>query len=303
MIEIIIFSYNRAMQLNTLLKSIKRHWESHSYQISILYNCSDCNYAKGYEILKRKYPNVKFVRENKSLPNYKLKDFLSVFNLKRFIKYSYVRHPKSDFRDRLIEILSQAEAELVMFLTDDSQFITDVEIEPRALNKVSSDPYHTQYSLRLGQNINNPGKVERFAERQMTWSYNDPQNQRDWRYNFSVDAHIYDKKVILDLAKRILFTNPNSYESFTTIYCRKKGWLNKGIANMNPSILSFPINMVQEVQDNESLTVSTEALEKWLEEGYELDYPIPDCISTFQQYPKSLVLHGADGDELIETEQ
>lgn len=289
------------MQLNTLLKSINRHWRKHRYHISVLYNNSGDIYARGYDLLKHRYRQVDFIQETKEVPDYKLKELLSIFNLKRYLKYPYLRHPKSDFRSKLIRILRESEAEFVMFLTDDSQFITDAEIDSYALRLISADPYHIQYSLRLGRNINHPGKIESLNENQISWRFDEPTNHRDWRYNFSVDAHIYSRAVIFDLAQRVVFSNPNSYEAFTTIYCRKKGWLSKGIANAEPCILSFPINIVQDVQDNESLTVSTEDLEKWLDEGYELDYPKPELIDTFQHYPKSLILHGLDGEKLIET--
>ena len=290
------------MQLNTLLKSIQQHWQGHRFHVSVLYNCSSDIYANGYDLLKTRFPQVKFVQESNNISGHKLNELLLMFNLKRYIKYRYIRHPKSDFRTKLIGLLNQAEAEFVMFLTDDSQFIADVTIDSSVKDEILADPYNIQYSLRLGQNINYPGKINYVNKNLIAWNFNDPKNKRDWRYNFSVDAHIYSKKVIIDLAQRILFSNPNSYEAFTTIFCRKKGWLNRGVANIEPSILSFPINMVQDVQNNESLAVSIEQLEKWFEKGYELDYPKPERIEAFQYYPKFLILSSPSGDEQLKVE-
>ena len=48
--------------------------------------------------------------------------------------------------------------------------------------------------------------------------------------------------------------------------------------------------MVQNVELNAHLGVSVSMLEDYFLEGYELVYPIPKTIATFQQYPKTLNL-------------
>ncbi|MDE5635609.1 MAG: hypothetical protein K2I52_04810, partial [Muribaculaceae bacterium] len=153
----------------------------------------------------------------------------------------------------------------------------------------ASHPVDTQYSLRLGININNPINYIS-KEGYISWNFYDLENTHDWIYHFSVDAHIYDRKFILNLANDIIFSNPNSYEAFTRERIYRNGYQRHGYANIEPSILSFPINMVQMVQDNESLSVSTELLEKYFLEGYKLLYIIPENINTFQYYPDTLLL-------------
>ena len=286
-LDIVIFSFNRAMQLNTLIASVYEYFQ-YPFKITVLYNCTT-QHCKGYEILKNRYPQVNFAREEKESRGYSIKELSKLFNLKRYLKYKYIRAPKSDFRRKLISILSNSESQFVMFLTDDSVFIRPVRPNQLLLNRIADQPTDMQYSLRLGEDINSPknyGKESEF----MVWDYYDEANDRDWRYNFSVDAHIYDRKYILSLAQDIIFNNPNSYESFTKIRICQKWQQRCGVANLAPCILSFPINMVQTVQDNESLSVSTEQLEKYFIEGYSLRYRIPEKIDTFQYYPETLFL-------------
>ena len=55
MIQIIIFSFNRALQLDTLLRSLVMHWKSPDYCVDIIYNSSDDFFQNGYDILIGKY--------------------------------------------------------------------------------------------------------------------------------------------------------------------------------------------------------------------------------------------------------
>lgn len=286
-LDIVIFSFNRAMQLNTLIDSVYKFFQ-YSFKITVLYNCT-IQHSTGYEILKRRYSQVDFVKEEKETRGYTVKELTKLFNFKRFLKYKYLRNPKSDFRRKLISILSNSASPYVMFLTDDSVFTRPVKLNEMLLRRISDQPDNLQYSLRLGENINS---LKSYAKESdfMVWAFYDDNNLRDWRYNFSVDAHIYDRQYILSLAKDIIFNNPNSYESFTKIRICQKKQQQCGVANLNPCIISLPINMVQTVQDNESLSVSTEQLENYLIEGYTLSYLIPENIDTFQYYPDILYL-------------
>lgn len=286
-LDIVIFSFNRAMQLNTLIASVYEYFQ-YPFKITVLYNCT-ASHSKGYEILKNRYPQINFVKEEKESKGYVISELSKLFNLKRYLKYEYIRSPKSDFRRKLISILSESNSQFVMFLTDDSVFISPVKLNKMLLQRIAEQPENMQYSLRLGENINSPKNYAKESDF-MVWSFYDDENLRDWRYNFSVDAHIYDREYVLSLAKDIVFNNPNSYESFTKIRICQKKQQQCGVANLEPCILSFPINMVQTVQDNESLSVSTEQLEKYFVEGYSLRYRIPENIDTFQYYPDTLFL-------------
>lgn len=286
-LDIVIFSFNRAMQLNTLIDSVYKYFQ-YPFKMTVLYNCT-AQHSIGYEILKKRYPQVNFVKEEKESEGYSITELSKLFNIKRYFKYKYVRAPKSDFRRKLISILSNSTSHFVIFLTDDSVFIHPVKLNKLLLQRIADKPTDMQYSLRLGEQINSPKSYAKESDF-MVWAFYDDNNLRDWRYNFSVDAHIYDRKYILSLAKDIIFNNPNTYESFTKIRICQKGEQRYGVANLEPCILSFPINMVQNVQDNKALSVSTEQLEKYFIEGYSLSYHIPEKIDTFQYYPDILYL-------------
>ena len=61
MISALIFSKNRALQLDLLLNSIKKNFKQCS-EISVLYTTTD-KHKKSYEILQKEHGGIKFVEQ------------------------------------------------------------------------------------------------------------------------------------------------------------------------------------------------------------------------------------------------
>ena len=72
--QLIIFSKNRASQLNLLLDSIKLNAPTKFDKISVLYKADD-EYFKSYEILKEDYQFITFKEES----NFR-RDFINLIN-------------------------------------------------------------------------------------------------------------------------------------------------------------------------------------------------------------------------------
>lgn len=294
MLQIIVFSFNRAIQLDTLLTSFQKYWKIPSYQLDVIYNSSNENFQKGYELLinkMRNNKNIKFHKESPKFDGYTCKEiFGSLGNIKHYIKLPYIRKPKSNFRTLLIQLMKNNASKNIMFLTDDAMFIENVEITPEIINWIEEAPYERQFSLRLGKGMNNqPHNVQEFKN-YLDWNLKDMPHMTNWGYRFSVDAHIYNKQIILEFFKKYIFTNPNSLEGYIESKIKSKGYLYHGRSFMQAKLLSFPINMVQTVDNNESLGVDCSLLNTQYLNGYNLQYPLPDNINNFQVYPSTLLL-------------
>lgn len=292
MIQIVVFSFNRALQLDALLSSVQRHWSNMEYKLAVLYNTSDEQYQAGYEMLEKKYPQYRFIKEKKGKHYYAFNEYLSLFNLKKIIKYKHCRYQKSNFKQLLEEIIRQTTCEQVMFLTDDSVFIRNVEISNEILEWIEQMPEQNSFSLRLGCEINlPPNMLSKPVENIITWCYIEYKEYKNWGYPFSVDGHIYSRKLINSLLEKIIFNNPSTLEAHLYDYSMKRHLLKYGKAFSRTCMLSYPLNMVQTVADNESLGISTQTLNDYFLNGYSLNYPIPECITAFQQYPAKLFLY------------
>lgn len=300
MIEIIIFSFNRALQLDALLNSIQKSWITTEYKLTVLYNTSSSNFQKGYQILQQNYPQYTFIKETSGRKIFPIKNYLSLFNLKKIIKYKHCRYERSNFRDLLIKIITNTPCKQIMFLTDDSIFIRKIEINDELLEWINQDPNHNSFSLRLGQSVNTPQKQLPSPIRNIiSWNYSDYDKSNNWGYRFSVDGHIYNKQLIIKLINKIIFNNPSTLEAHLHNYTYIHNLLNKGKTGTEPYLLSYPINIVQTIVNNKSLGVSETLLNEYFLHGKHLIYPIPEHPTEFQQYPEHIVLEGtSDIEEL-----
>lgn len=292
MIQIIIFSFNRAIQLDTLLYSIKKYWKSPYYEIDVVYNCSSDSFQKGYDYLIQKYSAdrmISFHKEQKGECRYTWKELLNPYNLKRLYKYPYLRKPKTNFRSLTNTLMEKSDAREVMFMTDDSLFINPVCLSSSIFDWIEEEPTKRQFSLRISKGMDNQPSIGVSEDNGiLSWNMNDMKRMNNWGYQFSVDAHIYNKECILQLFKIYNFCNPNSLEGYICNIVRRKGWFNQAKSFATPHLLSFPINMVQDVEENESLGVSPEMMNNYYLSGHVLEYQMPKEIRTFQVYPEEI---------------
>lgn len=292
--QIIIFSYNRALQLEALLFSIEKYWNNIDYHIDIIYNFSHDSYQSGYNLLKQKVNDfrggVSFFKEQKiKVPQWTFKELTDIYNLKLLYLCPFLRHAKTTFRKQLLQVLKKSKSDHVMFLTDDSTFIKPVQLQSEDLEWINEDPYHNQLSMRHGiETLGN--KNLNYTNERYHWDFSKYSSNDHWGYRFSLDAHIYHKEAIRKTLSSISFSNPNTLESSGILHTNKKGLFNKGRCFKNMSILSFPINIVQTTFQNEALKASPDVLNEYYLNGYHLEYPQIADFKTFQIYPDEIQL-------------
>ncbi len=291
MLHIIIFSFNRALQLDTLLTSLTEQWKEPEYCVDVIYNTSGDDYETAYQLVQKKFSTFPITHHKESAitdkPSSSL--FFTWDNVKRYIKTPCLRHPKSNFRSLLIKTIKNNPSKHLMFLTDDAMFIREVNLPQHIFTWIDERPEQRQIILRIGEGMNNqPKAIVRKKDGYLEWNMYDAPLMSNWGYNFSVDAHIYCKEVILQLFEKLWFVNPNTLEDPVCRALRKKKKMGEALALESPSILSFPINMVQSVAHNESLGVDCKMLNDQYLDGFTMKYPIPQAITHFQVYPDYL---------------
>lgn len=208
-VSCIIFSRDRAMQLEVLLLSIQKY-SIEDFPIIVQYSCSS-NHESSYNRLITKFSNVNFIKEDR-------------------------------FRSTLLEILKSVKTRYLFFLVDDQVFIRDFKIS-QLLERMER---RTIASLRLGTNISNWGirDVEYHPQYVMDgefirWKWR--KNTYDFRYQFSVDATIYHTIDVLRCSMAIPFKAPNSYEAnMNSVYLYKIN--NDGIAFKQQKVINLIIN-------------------------------------------------------------
>lgn len=304
MMQIIIFSFNRALQLDTLLSSYLEHWKAPKCQIDVIYNTRGDSFQKGYDLLINKlssYNAIRFHKEECSERGYSFREYM--YNLVHILKYPVIRKPKTNFRNMMIKLMEESNAKEVMFMTDDAMFIRDVTIPEQVFKWVKEDPKKRQFSLRLGKGMNNQPLSIKEEGGFLNWDLDKVERNSNWGYRFSVDAHIYDKQLILDYYKKYVFTSPNTLEGYIEAKLYKDKLVTEGRSFIDAKLLSFPVNMVQTFSQNETLGVDAIMMNQYYLDGYTMKYPVPDTIDTFQVYPDHLLFYKGDEVKKIATKQ
>ena len=270
MILAIIFSFDRAMQLELLLESIFKYDATKQFDLHVVYASSSTDFEKGYELIKSKFSTIQWHKET-SFKERKVWPLFPLYwrNYYWWLKYKYSRTVKSNFRSLVLSVMDESKNDSVMFLTDDSMFVNPIDIQPELMQKLELNGQSYSYSLRHGKNIlgGNYAEMRDFIE----WDITKKHDHSEWSYPFSVDGHIYNKKILLHIYRKVIFKNPNTLEGNVACYIRDKKLFKKVLANKQSYLLGFELNRVQTISDNNNLNISSKTLNDLYLEGFHLN--------------------------------
>ncbi|MEM9081046.1 MAG: hypothetical protein AAGC74_10180 [Verrucomicrobiota bacterium] len=124
--RIIVFSKNRACQLELLLRSLTEQMaDSSQLFISVLYFADTPEFTQGYATVQSLFPDVHFVEEEKN----------------------------RSLNQQLLSLLQMKEMELLTYLVDDLVFINSFSLSDPPFQQFARDPDIAAISLRLNPNV------------------------------------------------------------------------------------------------------------------------------------------------------
>ena len=237
--NIVIFSKDRACQLDLLLNSMKRLFNEFShYNIHVLYTASSTAYEKSYNKLKHTNKNVHFLME-------------------------------SNFKDDLISLVD-TEFLYTVFFVDDIVWKEKFTINCQAFNILDKNDEILCLSLRLDPNLtycyayNQPMSSPTF-DNEMKWDWSGQSG--DFGYPMSLDGHIFRTRDILPLLNNLNYCNPNSLEGMLAENPINKS---KMVCLEKAPIFNIPINKVQTHNKNRHGNISAEYLNMMFLKGYRI---------------------------------
>ena len=225
----IIFSKDRPMQLHLLLESILLNFNVEDYTLNILYKASNDEYNRGYNMIRDLYPQFNFKKEE----SFK-SDLVSLFN----------------------------DSKYTVFFTDDDIIYKSFKLNNDELHNIFMITKATCFSLSLGLNTVNSYKTKKLnklnnynthnfycdvdlIEPVISWKVSDGTN--DYSYPMSLDGHIFNTEYIKNLCEILEYSNPNLFEVFLSNFSRNE----MIIASYKDSkLVNSPINRVQETFQN-----------------------------------------------------
>jgi len=284
----VIFSRDRAMQLDATLQSLIRHCQDiRSSKITVLYKTTDENHSCQYQELEKRYPQVEFYRENSFRENL-FEVFFKALSLEGLHKI-YLQIVL--FFGRLVSFCA-GKMPLpghVLFIVDDTIFVRDWEIK-KICQLLDRHQDVLGFSLRLGLNtkycytLKCPQRTPEYVELgadviKFNWVGSDA----DFCYPLELSSSIYRIADILPLLGKIKFKNPNQLEGQMAItakrYAKRQSFL---LSFLQSAAFSVPVNKVQDANANHAgliFSYASAELAKMFGEGLRINITALDSFT------------------------
>lgn len=180
MLNLIVYSKDRPMQLLAFLDSAVIHTRGLFNSYNVVYLASNKEYEDGYSIVMAEHPYVKFIKQ-------------------------------TDFKQ---DVLDAMQYEYTCFAADDDIIYGD--IDKRYKDYMDADC--VCFSFRLGTNLkycyplNKPNSIKDYKDNGdiITWNWRN--EEMDFEYPLSVINHVFRTEDIMKLMLCIEFQNPNEFE-------------------------------------------------------------------------------------------
>jgi hypothetical protein len=241
---VVIFSKDRACQLDSLLRSLRDHFCAQTGGITVLYRATTEAFRSGYDAL-----------------------------IKRSTIKGITWRCEKSFSDDVGDIVGGlGNDSLVMFLTDDA-----VMFKPCALDPVLAvfTGRHLFVSLRASRTYAEdtpPEFIAKGAYLEWKWNYS-KRRWVTWNYPFSVDGNIFHARHLRKVVGRISFKAPNSFEGRMHAY-RHTWWVKRipyALAAEEAVVFNNPLNRVQTEGRTWHRNVTAEYLNERYLGGLEID--------------------------------
>lgn len=299
---IIIFSFNRALQLECLLNTILVRFIYPEFKIAVVYHHTETHKASYAKLIGNFQDNrlIKFylINENTIFIKDTLPLLFSIRNLARFIKHPYLRKKRDNFKELTEKIISKSQCEFTFFLTDDGYFYKDVIVPDTVFDLIRINPMQNSYRMYVGDNLFNFPEKLTINDGVYNWNYNDPELHSHWAYPFSVDATIYDSKSVLKVIKPVLYHMPTTLEGYIMYKCKKKGIFLNGYSSKESNYVGTFINRVASIGNNKSGNIDADLLKDYFMEGYSLNYKFKVPPHEHAFIPDSLILNHPEKEKI-----
>ncbi len=246
--DIVIFSYDRPLQLYALLESICLNVINYN-EITIIYRANDTSYEQAYQKLQTVFKNMHFFKQSDN--------------------------PYQDFKPLTLKAIQKSSCRYLLFAVDDIVVKDSVDLHQciEALEKTGAYGFY----LRLGKNLSycfpyrtlqGLPPLAHVGDTIYSWIFS--QGTFDWNYPHTVDMTLYRKQDVLKHFFTLAFTYPNTLEcnwtgkAHTIMYRR-------GLCFEQSKVVNIPLNRVQPDFHSASMEISPQELLQIFNEGKKID--------------------------------
>jgi len=263
MINCVVFSKDRAMQLELLLRSICDNFKELK-NVSIICKGTTEEYVAGYAKVSKMYPQFTWIPENNLIEDVQ-------------------------------RVVNGFDKKCCMTLVDDEIVIRDHSIAPLVTAMEMDNGLHCA-SLRLGKNIGDycytadiKGTIPELTQHGdlYKWDWTTGDNRVDFFYPSCINSHIYRTEFLKDWINKITFGNINDLEG--TLNSNISSFKHYMICLEKSKTVNIANNLVQSGYNRHSdkKEFSLDVLNNKFLDGYVIDssdfYNINNDIATFEK--------------------
>ncbi len=247
--DMVIFSYDRPLQLYALLESTYKYITGLG-DIKVIYRTSDDRYASAYQKVSDAFCKVAFIKQGNK--------------------------PSQNFKPLKLKAVFGSPNTYIVFAVDDIVVKDYVDLSDCIGVLANTGAYG--FYLRMGKNLNwcyplsrsqQVPPTTRISKDIYSWQFTN--GEHDWHYPNTVDMTLYRKKDIEQDLNSMNFRSPNIFEGQWS--CRAGRVKNRiGLCFEKSKIVNLPLNRVQKDWHNRHMNfVSCEALLDLFENDLKMD--------------------------------
>jgi len=273
--DLIIFSYDRPLQLWALMESIEKNIQNIG-KMFVIYRTSTDDFARAYEEIKNTFDTIEYIHQS--------------------------NNPKNDFKPITMHCLDNCISDYIFFAVDDVIVTRPIDLNEciEALEDTGAYGFYMRLGLHLTEcyPMQSTQKIPYGAVHNdafFVWKFK--HGQYDWNYPHSVDMTIFRKKDVVEQLAHFYFTSPNTFEGQ---WSSRAGHTpnKKGICYLKSHIINVPLNRVQNDWNNRHMHyLSAQELLSLFNAGLKMDInPLQNYVnkSAHMEYIPKLISRSAE---------
>lgn len=279
-IPIIVFTYKRALQLDSFISSAIENFPNLKLPLNIIYHYDEKHHSSYLKLFDKYKDNLNILYRKEYKKNFK-KSFLNhPLNIIWFYRFKWIREYFDNFKDLLENTLIKLDSDNIILSTDDQIFYKKTLIPDKALSFISKYPDH--YSYRFTSNINfknehtiYPKEYEFFYDDNcnfLKWNYKKISKNNFWKYNFNVDGTVYSRKSLLKLIRPFIYNMPTTLEGIGLWESRLRGYFNYCLGSEYRSYIGVQASNIQSISDTPSANFNLDLMKNLYLDNYTISY-------------------------------
>ena len=267
-IDIILFSFDRPLQLYSALESIQRYVTGYQ-NLTVLYRASDGRFDDAYNTVKSAFPKVHYIKQSDQ--------------------------PRKDFKPLFLQALSDSPSPYVFFGVDDMiiKDFVDLTMCRQMIEKTGAYGFFLRFGRHIHHSFmgNRPEAIPPsvlLSHGVYAWDLH--QGEGDWGFANNLDMTLYRKADLKPIFTQLKFKSPNSLES---IWARYAPSHSIGLYFEHSKMVNLPLNIVNPSDCPHMNFMTAEELLVKFNQGFKIDidplYQIENPSPHFEYTPDLIV--------------